>query len=131
MTPTVITLAWTLLLLAIDQIWIQGASSLHRSVVQAVQGSELTVDLVAGAGFYALGALAFYTFLLNNPSVNEKNVALYAFILGICMFGTFDLTNKAIFKNYTWDYAIKDTLWGGFVFAVTSFIIYQVKSNFL
>jgi len=130
MKPVVTVLAWTLTLLIVDQVWIQGAAKLHQDMVQKVQGSPLVVDLVAGAGFYALGAIAFYHFLLNNPVVTKSNVWYYGLVLGLCMFGTFDFTNKAIFKNYSWDYALKDTLWGGFVFSFVSTLIYYVKDAY-
>jgi uncharacterized membrane protein len=41
------------------------------------------------------------------------------------MYGTFDLTNKAIFKDYEWSYAIADTLWGGFAMGLASYICFE------
>ena len=40
------------------------------------------------------------------------------------MYMTYDFTNKAVFVEYQWDYAIKDALWGSFVFGLVSYLIY-------
>ena len=42
------------------------------------------------------------------------------------MYATFDLTNKAVFSDYKWEYAIKDTLWGSFAVGLSSYFYYSV-----
>jgi len=37
---------------------------------------------------------------------------------------TYDLTNKAIFNDYTWDYCLKDIIWGTFLYGVVSYIMF-------
>ena len=64
-----------------------------------------------------------------NPSSSKndtsKRSVLDAFLLGFVIYGVFDLTNLAIFKKYDNMVALMDMLWGGTLFALTAYIIYQ------
>ena len=51
-----------------------------------------------------------------------------AFILGFCVYGIYEFTNIAIFKNYKWIAAIVDTLWGGILFYTATYITYKILS---
>jgi hypothetical protein len=60
-------------------------------------------------------------------SINKQDAFKKGALLGLLMYGTFDITNKTIFKDYTWEYAIKDTLWGTFAMGLTSYIAYSLS----
>jgi uncharacterized membrane protein len=44
----------------------------------------------------------------------------WGILLGLAMYGTFDLTSKSIFEAFTWSYAIVDMVWGMFVVTATT-----------
>jgi uncharacterized membrane protein len=48
---------------------------------------------------------------------------LDAFLLGLVIYGTFDFTNMALFKKWSLTTSIIDTLWGGTLFALSTYII--------
>ena len=119
-------LTFMIILVIIDSIWVLGANKLHSSVVKRVQKSELSVDLIAALMFYLLVPLA-YIFLILPLSKNETDAFKYGILLGALMYGTFDLTNKAIFKDYPWSYTVADMTWGALCIGVVSFITYKIK----
>jgi len=119
-------LTFMIILVIIDSIWVLGANKLHSSVVKRVQKSELSVDLIAALMFYLLVPLA-YIFLILPLSKNETDAFKYGILLGALMYGTFDLTNKAIFKDYPWSYTVADMTWGTLCIGVVSFITYKIK----
>ena len=45
--------------------------------------------------------------------------------MGFLMYSTFDLTNKAIFKDYPWSYALADMTWGTFLIGLVSAITFK------
>ncbi len=111
------------ILLAVDSIWLYGNIEGHKKQFEQVQKSPLQIDKVAGFLFYIVAAIAYFNFVKPYSYTKEdafKNGAL----LGLCMYATFDLTNKAVFSEYKWDYAIKDMLWGSFAFGVTSYLLF-------
>lgn len=48
---------------------------------------------------------------------------LDTFIFGIVVYGVYDFTCGAIFKEWDFQLAILDILWGGIVFTVTKYLI--------
>ena len=128
--------------LCIDSIWLIGGKSLHSQMIQSVQGSKLVVDKKAALAFYLLAGCMYYCIAkpfasLTNQSTQSSSsksdlsiqVAKIGALLGFAMYATFDLTNKAIFKNYSWKYAIMDTLWGSFAFALASYLTVCISSK--
>ena len=63
----------------------------------------------------------YYFIIQHRKSVKD------AFILGIIIYGVFDTTNYALFNNWSIITVITDTLWGGILFAITTFIVYQLQ----
>jgi len=59
----------------------------------------------------------YYVILSQNKSVTE------AFILGLCIYGIYETTNYAIFDNWNIKALILDTLWGGILYASTTYIV--------
>jgi uncharacterized membrane protein len=115
------TLLFPFLMGLIDQIWLQGAKSYHHSMIISIQKSDLQFSLLAGILWYILAGVAYHYFVL--PT---KDVFFYGFLMGLAMYGTFDLTNKFIFRDYTWIYALSDMMWGSFCFAITSWILSKI-----
>ena len=119
-------IAFIIILLLIDLIWLVGAGKLHQKTIEMVQKTKVKIDYIASILFYILASTAFIVFVYPLSTTIER-AFLYGCLLGLSMYATFDLTNKAIFTNYTWSYAIADTLWGTFGIGVVSVIIYKLN----
>jgi uncharacterized membrane protein len=62
--------------------------------------------------------LGLYYFIIKpNRSIKD------AFLLGLVIYGVYEGTNYALFNNWSEYIVIIDTLWGGILFALTTFII--------
>jgi len=110
-----------ILLFFIDLMWT--SQPFHKQLYEQIQSSPLIIDKRAVAAFYLLAPLAFIYFI-KPLSKTKKEAFFYGLTIGFLMYATYDLTNKAIFTKYTWDYAIKDIAWGSLVFGVVSYLIY-------
>ena len=75
----------------------------------------MCVLLKQGTGNFVSGLI-----ILQNKSPID------AFILGIFLYGVFDMTNFAMFTKYSWKTALSDTLWGGTLFAFTTWVTYKL-----
>lgn len=109
----------------IDLIWLVGAKKLHQKVVEDVQKSPLVLNPIAGSLFYIIAPFA-YLFFVQTESKNVKEAAENGAKIGFLMYGTFDITNKAIFNSYPWSYTMLDTLWGTFCMSLTSAIVFSI-----
>jgi uncharacterized membrane protein len=52
---------------------------------------------------------------------------IYGGGLGLIMYGIFNTTNIGIFKNYEPFVATIDTLWGTFLFTISSYIFFLIQ----
>ena len=112
----------SVILLAVDLIYLKNIGTpVFGKLVKNIQGSELKLNI--------LGAFISYLFLIlaiNYFILIPKKKIFDAFILGLCIYAVFDGTNLAIFKNYTIHASLIDTLWGGTLFAITTFLTYKI-----
>ena len=112
----------SVVLLMIDLLYLKNIGTpVFSKVVNNIQGSELKLNF--------LGAFISYLFLIiaiNYFILIPKKSILDAFILGLCIYAVFDGTNLAIFKDYSIKAAIIDSLWGGILFAITTYITFRL-----
>jgi uncharacterized membrane protein len=86
--------------------------------VSQVQGSKMQVNYLAAIICYIFLIIGLNYFIIKpRRSVND------AFLLGIVVYGVYETTNWAILKNWSAVSVFIDTLWGGTLFALTTFIV--------
>jgi hypothetical protein len=69
----------------------------------------------------------FLIFALNYFIIQPKRSVNDAFFLGILIYGVYETTNYALFTKWSFLTVVIDTLWGGTLFALTTFIINQIR----
>jgi uncharacterized membrane protein len=114
-----------ILLVVIDFIYLNIIRSYFENQVKIVQGTPLKVNF--------LGLILCYIFLifgLNYFIIKSKRSAYDAFLLGILIYGVFETTNYALFNKWSIFTVILDTLWGGTLFAIVTFIINNLRRLF-
>jgi uncharacterized membrane protein len=111
-----------ILFVVIDFFYLNLIRKYFENQVKIVQGTPLQVNL--------LGTVLCYIFLifgLNYFIIKSKKSAYDAFLLGILIYGVFETTNYALFKKWSILTVIMDTLWGGILFAIVTFIINKLR----
>jgi uncharacterized membrane protein len=69
---------------------------------------------------YLLLAFSLFYFVLQR---NNNNKLLDAFLLGFVIYGIYNSTNKATINKWGLNESIIDTLWGGVLFTIITFIM--------
>jgi len=75
------------------------------------------------------GVFVCYFFLiagLNYFIINRNRSPMEAFYFGLVIYGVYESTNYATLKKWTAPLAIIDTLWGGTLMALTTYITYAM-----
>jgi len=109
------------LFLLIDLIYLNATKSITQKHIRMIQGSTSTINIY--------GAILCYIFLifgLNYFIIDQNKSVLDAFLFGIVVYGVYETTNWAIFKLWPPFLVIMDTLWGGILFASTTYIIKKI-----
>ncbi len=109
--------------ISIDFIYLNVMKSYFDKQIQNIQGSKIELNLLGAALCYIFLIYGLNYFIIKpRKSVNE------AFLLGIVIYGVFETTNYALFKNWSIITVIIDTLWGGLLFASTTYIVNLLRS---
>lgn len=77
--------------------------------------------------YNVIGAILAYLILIFAYKyfiIDKKMSPLDALILGLVIYGIFDMTNIAIFEDYDWKIALIDMLWGGILLYIITKIYY-------
>lgn len=110
------------LLLVIDGLYLYNIGiPIFKANVELIQNAPLKANVYGAILSYVcvIGALNYFIILQNKSPID-------AFILGIFLYGVFDMTNFAMFTKYSWKTAFSDTLWGGTLFAFTTWVTYKM-----
>ena len=98
---------------------------MFEKTVQRIQGSPLQV--------YLRGVIPCYIFLiivLNYFIIYPHKTPQEAFLLGMCINGIYETTNYAIFKDWPLQTILIDTLWGGVLFSLVTWITYAIAGKY-
>jgi uncharacterized membrane protein len=79
--------------------------------------------------FRVEGAILCYLALilgLNYFIIQPKKSAVDAFIFGLVIYAVYETTNYATLKKWSPTLVVMDTLWGGVLFALTTYLTYEL-----
>lgn len=110
----------TVTLLVLDGIYLYSNLRTFENQVINVQRVVLKARPV--------GAILCYLALifgLNYFIISKNRPIFEAFLLGLVIYAVYDSTNYTIFKQWSPMLAVTDSLWGGILFAITTYITYQ------
>ncbi len=111
----------SLIILLLDYIYLSFTKNSFINMVVNIQKSEFKVNHIGVIISYTLLIIANYYFIYK-----KKYNYTDSFILGIIIYGVFDATNLAIFKDYNIKLGIMDTLWGGSLMVMTNYLTNKV-----
>ena len=117
-----ILLISSIVFVTLDYLYLNLIKDYFGNQVKLVQGSPLKINL--------LGAIICYIFLIIgiNYFIIKPNRSIQdAFLLGLIIYGVFETTYITLFSKWSWVTVFIDTLWGGILFALTTFIINFIK----
>ena len=109
------------IMVALDSVYLFLTKSLFGEMVAKIQRTAIQFRVEGAVVVYLLLAIGLYYFIVK-PGLSAWEAAL----LGLVIYGTFDFTNYAMFKNYDLKIAIMDTVWGSLLFALTTLVLAQV-----
>ncbi len=107
-----------IVLVVLDSIYLNLIKGHFSALIKNIQGSPLVVNYVGAAVCYIFLITGLNYFIIKpNRSIQD------AFLLGLVIYGVYETTSYALFKGWTLFTVIVDTLWGGILFALTTYIV--------
>jgi uncharacterized membrane protein len=111
--------------IAIDSVYLNIMKGYFQKQVQNVQGSALQINFLGAAICYVFLIIGINYFIIKpHKSIQE------AFLLGLVIYGVYETTNYALLKKWSLLTVFMDTLWGGILFALTTYIVNILRKIF-
>ena len=117
-----------IILLLIDSIYLWGFSTYFSKLIKTIQKQPLVMNYLGAVICYILLIIGLNYFVLQNNSLKTKDKIKNAFILGIVIYGVYDSTNHAIFNKWDLKTLLLDTIWGGILLSLTTYISLQLNN---
>lgn len=115
------------IMLVLDSIYLKAVTPHFSQLIKTVQGTPLQLKLIPAALCYVFLVFSLYYFVINQNGNQRENVSIFtqtknAFLLGLCIYMVYELTNMAIIKKWNYTTVLLDGVWGGILFALTTFV---------
>ena len=107
-----------IIFISIDFVYLNVMKGYFYNQIKSVQGSIPKMNYLGTAICYILLIIGINYFIIKpHKSVSD------AFLLGIVIYGVYETTNYALLKDWSIITVIIDTLWGGLLFASTTYLV--------
>lgn len=122
-------LATAIVFFALDYVWL---AYVARSFYQKHIGPLLleSPNMAAAAGFYAVYIVGIVIFAVSPAlkSASASHALIYGALFGFFAYATYDMTNIATLKGWSWTVVIIDTAWGTFLTGIAALLGYLATS---
>lgn len=111
-------LAFAMLYLVVDVVYVMIFQGSYQAVVQRIQSRITRIDgsrYITAIGAYLAMALGWSVLVaeqIENSSDPRLAALKYGFVFGIAVYGVFNFTNYVMFQEYTPKIMLQDMLWG-------------------
>ena len=126
MIKNIILLA--IIFVLVDAGFLYLMSNNFKTMVNKIQGSPLKMKILPSIACYIILVSSLYYFI-----INKKGTYIDAFLLGFFIYGVYETTNMAIFKDWDYKIGLIDLTWGGFLFLISTYLFNNVakKTNII
>ena len=110
------------IMLLLDGLYLSLIKDQFSHMIIGVQKVVMTIKYLPAAVVYALMVFGLYYFI-----ISKNKSVLDAFLLGVLVYGVYDMTNYATIKKWSLKIALMDMLWGGVLFGLTTYLVYRLR----
>ena len=107
-----------LTMLVLDGIFLSFFGPKFIKMIENIQNSKVSVKYIPMIITYIVLVFQLYYFI-----IKQNKSLLDAFLLGFTSYAIFDLTNFTLIKNYKLEILLIDSIWGGILYALTTYIV--------
>jgi uncharacterized membrane protein len=100
------------------------------NLIYNIQKSKLEINYIGAFLSYIFLTFGLYYFIIKDKNSSFRKKLFNSFILGLTLYGVFEATNLALFKQWSPYIFISDTLWGATLMFLTTYT-FNVLLKFL
>ncbi len=118
-----------IVMLVLDGVYLTSISSTFKNMIKNIQGSDMTFRLAPVIICYIALVCGLNYFILNSGKSKEDMIR-DAIILGLVIYTVYETTNYALINKWELKVALMDSIWGGALFGLTTFITLAITPGF-
>lgn len=119
---------YCLIYLSLDAIWLFTMTPLfYRKRFELIQNSAMNVRMPFALMAYVLLLLTLFNICIPLSDGYKKNKWIPFTLVGLAIYGVYNMTNAAVFSKYPLDMCIVDTLWGGVCFGIMGYLYLKMN----
>ena len=122
MSKPILFLIAAVLVVVIDSLYLNSIKGYFGKQISSVQKSPMKLDMTA-----TVLAYVFIVFGINYFIIRKRASVTDAFLLGLVIYGIYEFTNKALFSKWTYTTVAIDTIWGGILFSLVTYLTYLAE----
>ena len=113
-----------LLMIIIDAMYISIIGKDYIGMIEKIQKKKIKMNSYGVFISYFFLVLGLYYFVIKDLKLKKKNnqYLIDAFMLGLVIYGVYEGTSYALIEDWYEKYLLVDTIWGGILFALVSYI---------
>ena len=115
------------ILLVVDAIYLSIIGKDYGNMIKRIQGKDMKINIIGAVLCYVVMTLGLNYFILSEKKKNVKDLCFKAFILGLLVYGVYETTSYALLEKWDIKYVLIDTVWGGILFALTTFFVLKLN----
>jgi len=116
-------------LLILDFLWLRlYMTGQYNSMVLSIQSKSLVPNISAAIAAYCLMIFGLCWFVMRHIDSDADKIEkirqsfLYGGLFGLMVYGIYNFTAAAVFKNWSYKILIMDIIWGVLVYSVSASI---------
>ncbi len=123
-----LTLIGTLIIIAIDSTYLYLNKNFYNSIIDP----SVNINIIYAIFTWILIIVSIQLLVLSRDNLTQGKVFLYGILLGLAMYGVYNLTNASMYPN-KWNniIIIGDTSWGMLVTGIMSLLLYNISNKYL
>jgi uncharacterized membrane protein len=110
--------------IVLDFIWLNLNMNYHKKLFNSVQGSPLNIRVFPALLVYILIPAAVVFFAVKKAG-SFNDAVTKGGLLGLAMYGLYELTNLSTLSNWTYEMVVRDIFWGTTVCAAAAAVAYK------
>ncbi len=106
----------------LDSIYLSTFSSHFNQQIMDVQNSKIEFKIIPAIVCYLALLFGLNYFILRTNKTRQQKI-IDAILLGLVIYIVYETTNMTIIKNWTIKSVLIDSIWGGILFGLSTFIL--------
>jgi uncharacterized membrane protein len=125
----------SVVILMMDILWLSLNKQSYHTMLQAIQKTPVKLNPIAAILAYTVVLMSIFLVAvpLARHYLNKNNMIKASIIcgggVGFVIYALYNLTNLSFMTNYSVHVAIKDTLWGMFLYTVGTYLVLMLSSQ--